>query len=260
MDSVYKAERENFIYQANRKLEDGLFDEVIAMADERLSHYPGDTDAHIFIATVLVRTDKLTEAREILSKLDMMIREWSRVYELLGFVCRKQDANDAAIKAYKKYIALNSDLSIRGHLTKTNESDRDEAPEDLRLTEVSDYSWKPDLGQVPGDREEKIEMLHVKSERPEKLKTPMGKIAEGKCEIASPLPRFDTVTLAELYFQQGHQEIAKDMLNRILLKDPGNEEALDKLKKMEAVNSKKWTPAIDELNIWLKKLRRSNPV
>jgi len=195
-----------------------------------------------------------------LSKLDMMIREWSRVYELLGFACRKQDANEAAIKAYKKYIALNPDLSMKGHVAKTNESEKDEAPENLRLTEVSGYSWKTDLGQVPEDREEKIEMLHEKSENTEKLKIVTGKIAEGKCKNASPPPRFDTITLAELYFQQGHQDIAKDMLNRILLKDPGNEEALHKVKKMEAADNKKRIPAIDELNTWLKNLRRSNPV
>ncbi len=376
MDPTYMAEREHFISQANKNLEDGLFDAAIALADERLARYPGDTDASIVRATALVRTGKLREAWEILNQLDGMIQEWSQIYELLGFVYRKQGVHDEAIKAYKKFIALNPDSPMKRHISNKIEQLKDEvkeeeaaakkpseeakateiileevpvakeedhiAPmtsepppdgqEEAAEAEVTTEKTAPEGGETPhnpelmavsdndedakpdGEEEEieaKKERSLEKSDTPPEETAPQGgetpqtpelmavsdndedakpdeaeegieahrerslekSDTPGKLELVmedgveeeeehtphSVPTDFDTVTLAELYFQQGYDEMAQDVLNRILVKDPGNEEAREKLKQIGAIGDNKWAPVIDTLNVWLNNLQRTEP-
>ena len=80
---------------------------------------------------------------------------------------------------------------------------------------------------------------------------------DGEGATRSSATDFDTITLADLYFQQGYYEMAHDVLNRILTKDPQNMEVRKKLERMEALTDNKWLPVINELNRWLKNLRRS---
>ncbi len=308
MDTTYIQERENFLSRANKNLEDGLFDEAIALAEERLSSYPGDPDAHIITATCLVRMGNLTRAWEVLSKLDGLIQEWSQAYELLGYIYRKKEMPEEAIRSYKKVLSLNPNSPMKQHISnkidslKDNVKEKEEAVErpvaaveestgietrpanlevvstseeaevkteapDGKIEELPDIETEPDAEVTSGtaSSEEKEEEDAVErpvaaaGEEAEELgmEDAAEKEREGGGETESAAHDFDTMTLAELYFQQGYHEMARDVLNRILAKDPENTEAREKLKQMESLKDNKWIPVIDELNRWLKNLRRS---
>ncbi len=241
MDTTYIQERKNFLSRANKNLEDGLFDEAIALAEERLSRYPEDSDAHIITATCLIRMGNLTQAWETLSNLDGLIREWSQAYELLGNIYRKKELPEEAIESYQKFLYLNPDSPMKQHISNKIDSlkhiveEKEEAMEKPVAAEE-----EPEMEAAPKEREAEVE-----------------KEGEGKGETLMQHRFSWTLTLAELYSQQGHHEMARDVLNRMLENDPENIEARDRLKQMDSSNDNKWIPVIDELNRWLENLRRS---
>ena len=410
MDSTYTEDRTFFISRATKKLEDGLFDEASAMADERLARYPGDVDAHIISAIILIRTGRPAEACDILETLDNMIQEWSQIYELLGFVYRKQEAPEAAIRAYKTFLTLNPASPMKGHISNkidylmdevkekreaaekgavpdspdaappedaaaatvaegesipggADEAVRDDIPPTLEgETETGDTETVteteplPDTGEEPagdipltleGESEDDTDTVADREPLPDTGEEPTGDIPltlEEETETddtetvadTEPLPDtgeepagdipltlerateddttaietasdgeedtretfgpaaapdsgtesvpedmaaetlepatkddsepeeqpdvpphdFDTVTLADLYLQQGHRDMAQDILNRILAKDPEHAEARERLRQMAATAGTRRGPVITELNNWLKNLQR----
>lgn len=80
-----------------------------------------------------------------------------------------------------------------------------------------------------------------------------------------PEPELFTVTLAELYIQQGHLQIAARILEEILTKDPQNILAAEKLEKIKALSVSQSSSAtysvkndalIKTLSTWLKNIER----
>ncbi|MCD6152787.1 MAG: tetratricopeptide repeat protein [Syntrophobacterales bacterium] len=72
---------------------------------------------------------------------------------------------------------------------------------------------------------------------------------------------FHTITLAELYINQGHLTMARDVLKKMIKGDPSNVRVIEQLKHVEALIGKgtrdKRTIIIEELNKWLSNLQRS---
>ncbi len=75
---------------------------------------------------------------------------------------------------------------------------------------------------------------------------------------------FYTIILAELYIKQGHLEMAREVLKEILMSDPGDIRAAERLKDVEttlkgresrALSEGKRISVIDELNRWLENLK-----
>jgi tetratricopeptide (TPR) repeat protein len=72
---------------------------------------------------------------------------------------------------------------------------------------------------------------------------------------------FQTVTLAELYIRQGHLQMAKEILEAILLKDPREERAAERLREVTETlcaegSAAKTDPVIAELSRWLDNIGR----
>jgi tetratricopeptide (TPR) repeat protein len=69
---------------------------------------------------------------------------------------------------------------------------------------------------------------------------------------------FYTVTLAELYIRQGYHQMAADVLNEILKKEPENRAAMEKLENVNMfLNEKKRKEeVVRELNRWLNNIDR----
>jgi len=76
-----------------------------------------------------------------------------------------------------------------------------------------------------------------------------------------------TVTMAELYIKQGHRDLAVEILEEIIIKDPTHERALAMLKEIRGgdVQPEKGAQlekgaqpdaVIRELNRWLRKIDR----
>jgi len=66
---------------------------------------------------------------------------------------------------------------------------------------------------------------------------------------------FHTITLAELYIKQGHLTIARNVLKRIIKRDPQNTKVLKRLEYVETLmgkgNVNKQALIVEELNRWL---------
>jgi tetratricopeptide (TPR) repeat protein len=95
----------------------------------------------------------------------------------------------------------------------------------------------------------------------------IGEISDGSktkdhTEELIPVPEdFQTVTLAELYIRQGHLEMAGEVLDAILKKDPQQERAAEMLRQVrERIGGKeaadKTEPVIAELSRWLDNIHR----
>jgi tetratricopeptide (TPR) repeat protein len=86
--------------------------------------------------------------------------------------------------------------------------------------------------------------------------------AESEEAEASRIPEdFQTVTLAELYIRQGHLQMAKEVLEAILLKDPRQERAAERLREVTERlcgegSAAKAAPVIAELSRWLDNIGR----
>jgi len=71
---------------------------------------------------------------------------------------------------------------------------------------------------------------------------------------------FHTITLAELYIKQGHLTMARDVLKKIIIRDPQNVSVLKRLEYVETLMNKgtvsKQEEILEELEQWLDNLRR----
>ncbi|MBN2516645.1 MAG: hypothetical protein JXC33_11505 [Deltaproteobacteria bacterium] len=71
---------------------------------------------------------------------------------------------------------------------------------------------------------------------------------------------FHTITLAELYIKQGHLTMARDVLKKIIIRDPQNIKVLKKLEYVETLmdkgNVSKQEEIVEELEKWLDNLRQ----
>jgi hypothetical protein len=81
-------------------------------------------------------------------------------------------------------------------------------------------------------------------------------------EGADLSPGFETATLAELYMRQGHLQMAQDMLEKIVGRDPLNERAkglLDDIRglRRQEENARINERVISEISRWLDNLRNS---
>lgn len=69
---------------------------------------------------------------------------------------------------------------------------------------------------------------------------------------------FHTITLAELYIKQGHLTIARNVLKKIIKRDPQNTKVLKRLEYVETLMGKgkvnKQALIVEELNRWLNNL------
>lgn len=78
------------------------------------------------------------------------------------------------------------------------------------------------------------------------------------------LPDFKTATMAELYIKQGHLDMAREVLNSILERDPADAGARLKLRKLDLIQTARCSLSderrllvLNELENWLKRIGRS---
>jgi tetratricopeptide (TPR) repeat protein len=213
------AERKNFISEAERYLEKGLYEKAITLAKERQDRFPGDVDAWLILASCWAYMGKLTKTSEILRELEEVIQGWSLIYKRLGDIYQERGLLEEAIQSYRKFLCLNSD------------------PE--KKKEVS----------------EKIDSLGTGSNPDDLFQSDEGGNID---QISSD---FQTITLAELYINQGHLTMARNVLKKVIKRDPLNVRVIEQLEYVESLIGKgtrnKRTIIIEKLNKWLVRLRRS---
>jgi tetratricopeptide (TPR) repeat protein len=100
------------------------------------------------------------------------------------------------------------------------------------------------------------------AERLENIAAPYETGGKEEGEETNRIPEdFQTVTLAELYIRQGHLQMAKEILEAILLKDPRQERAVERLREVTETlcaegPSATAAPVIVELSRWLDNIGR----
>ena len=119
MDRTYLEDREKFLSDAMRDMDEGLYDYVtVVLAEARLKHFPGDMDAYLTIASCRAGMGKPEEAGEIVEQWHDIVRDQSRVYEVLGDAYSRKEMTKEAIESYMRFVTLNPDTPASGRVSK----------------------------------------------------------------------------------------------------------------------------------------------
>jgi len=117
VDRTYLEDRKSFLSDIRAKMDEGLYDDAIALADARLKRFPGDMDACLVIASCRAGMGKPAEAEEILEQWHDIVRDQSRVYEILGDAYNRKGMSKEAIDAYMRFAALSTDPPASGRVS-----------------------------------------------------------------------------------------------------------------------------------------------
>ncbi len=218
-------ETERFLSQAQFYLDNALYREAEDFAESRLRDLPKDVDAQTVLCQVWMKTGRIHRVKELLGEVEDTIAALSKFHLVMGDVCRKGGLTQEAIRFYRRFTALN--------------------PGSERATEVS---WK---------------LRTMESEPGEPLSPAPGDGTEDQAEGAQISSDLYTLTLAELYIRQNHHEMAREVLNAILRKEPDNRKAADLIRDLDQIRQDRADQErarernkrlIDELTKWLHKL------
>ncbi|MBW2557308.1 MAG: hypothetical protein JRD69_00455 [Deltaproteobacteria bacterium] len=161
MDRTYLEGRKSFLSDIRAKMDEGLYDDAITLAEERLKLFPGDMDACLAIASCQSEMDRPVEAGEVVEQWHDIMREQSRVYEVLGDAYNRKEMTKEAIDAYMRFAALNTDplasgrvsekiASLQGISTKDEDGDAD-MPTDFHTVTLARLYAKQGHFKMAGD-------------------------------------------------------------------------------------------------------------
>lgn len=161
MYRTYLEDRGIFLSDIRAKMDKKLYDDVIVLAEARFKRFPGDMDAYLTVASCGAEMDKPVEAGEIVEQWHDIVREQSRVYEILGDAYNRKGMVKEAIESYMKFAALNPDTSahISGKIASLQnitieEEDEDETadmPSDFYTTTLARLYMKQGHFKMAGD-------------------------------------------------------------------------------------------------------------
>lgn len=117
MDGTYREEREAFLADAAAGIEEGRYGDVMALADVRLQRLPDDMDAHLVRASCRALMGRPSEAEETCEQWYEIVRDQSRVYEVLGDAYRRQGMTEEAIRSYTRFVELNPGSGEAGRVS-----------------------------------------------------------------------------------------------------------------------------------------------
>jgi len=174
MDRTYLEDREKFLSDAMRNMEEERYDDAIALADARLNRFPGDMDACLVIASCRAGMGNPVEAGEIVEQWRDIVRDQSRVCEVLGDAYNRDGMAEEAIEAYTRFVMLNPDTPASGRVSEKIASLRDISIEERGADEPANMS--PDFHTIT------LARLYVKQGYFKMAGDVLGKILEGDPE------------------------------------------------------------------------------
>ena len=229
MAQIDHKEKELFLAKAQAFLDNDLYQEAEELAESRLSNQPEDIDAKVILCQAWMRTGRIHKVKAMLRDVEEVITDLSRLYLVMGDMCRKGGLTQEAIRFYRRFLTLNPDSA-----------------------------WAKEVW-------EKLNTLEgVQDQQPFRDGVEDVEETGEEAQISSDLY---TLTLAELYIRQDHYDMAREVLEAILQKEPGNQKAAtmiqeidqhlnDRIEKDMARERKKHLA--NELTRWLQKLTRMN--
>ena len=99
-------DRSNFLYEAEKLLEQNKLPEAFNLAGERLRSFPADADAYVVAASALLGMGRVDEAHDVLQEVGEIISGLAFVYDRLGDIYRKKGFHQDAAVCYEKFISL----------------------------------------------------------------------------------------------------------------------------------------------------------
>jgi tetratricopeptide (TPR) repeat protein len=193
MSSLDPEDDRLFLSSVEALLEQRLFDRVQELAGQRLRGLPDDVAARIALCKVGTKMGRLDQVEEILREVEERITEWSRVYAAMGDLCRASGLKREAVRFYRRFLVLHPQGPAHETVTE-------------RLARLVAAGMMTPLPDTSEDHYEDI------------------------MEIA---PDFHTMTLAELYLRQNQLEMARNVLNEIILREPDHAQAAVRLREIE---------------------------
>lgn len=142
MYRTYLKDRENFLSDVRAKMDKRLYNDIIALAETRLKKFPGDMDAYLVLASCGASMDRPAEAGEIVEHWYDIVRDQSRVYEVLGDAYGRNKMPKEAKEAYMKCAALAPERSA--HLSEKIASLKEGTMQESATSEEDEYNVGPD--------------------------------------------------------------------------------------------------------------------
>lgn len=103
----FAPDRQIFIDKMTNLLSGGEFSEILKCAENRLQKFPCDTDAYFFIHHVLIKMERIDEARDVLRQVEKNISFLSLVFLRAADTYSEQNLNSDASSCYRKFLSLN---------------------------------------------------------------------------------------------------------------------------------------------------------
>ena len=191
-------------------------------------------EAEDYAETRLAEQPKDIDAQTVLCQVWMKTGRIHKVKERLGEV-------EDLIRELSKFHLVMGDVCRKGGLTQ----------EAIRF-------YRRFTALNPGSERAREVSWKLRAMGPEQ-----GDAAEEQADDAQISPDLYTLTLAELYIRQNHHEMAREVLNAILRKEPDNRKAADLIRDLDQIRQDRADQErarernkrlIDELTKWLHKL------
>ena len=191
-------------------------------------------EAEDYAETRLAEQPKDIDAQTVLCQVWMKTGRIHKVKERLGEV-------EDLIRELSKFHLVMGDVCRKGGLTQ----------EAIRF-------YRRFTALNPGSERAREVSWKLRAMGPEQ-----GDAVEEQADDAQISPDLYTLTLAELYIRQNHHEMAREVLNAILRKEPDNRKAADLIRDLDQIRQDRADQErarernkrlIDELTKWLHKL------
>jgi len=109
MAQIDHKEKELFLAKAQAFLDNDLYQEAEELAESRLSNQPKDIDAKVILCQAWMRTGRIHKVKAMLRDVEEVITDLSRLYLVMGDMCRKGGLTQEAIRFYRRFLTLNPD-------------------------------------------------------------------------------------------------------------------------------------------------------
>ncbi|HEY5973126.1 MAG TPA: tetratricopeptide repeat protein [Geobacteraceae bacterium] len=207
-----------------------LLDDALAIVEKGCDRYPGLVSGQLVLGKVLLDRGHTNLARQALDAVVQAIPDCTEALWLLGQLYMDAGEYEAARQAFTIVIELKPDdtecrLLLSSLPSSSGEQEREQicAASAVTSPETSVFVDEAD------EELEEIELIEELTEEP--VEIPVA--AEEGPAISSPAP-LTTVTMAELYVQQGFIERAMGIYREILVDEPSHMTARQRLAELEA--------------------------
>ena len=217
-----------FARLAEGYLQKGQVKRAFEICRQGLRYRPSYVAGHLVMGKCHLVSERFEEARAEFQKVLQLDPDHVATFWYLGQIDLKMGWDDLALQNFECAFVLDPFNQELADQIKSLQNEGSALEGDVR--EEGDSKDKNDDSAVESDEVESDEIDQGLTTLVREMGQTQGEKAPGK-EIVRPVA---TVTLAELYVQQGLVRQAVDTLERVLEKEPENRQARDRLETLRS--------------------------